>query len=58
MSYLKLLLEILGHMLGEKIQKKENLPYGRLTFIGNEQRWLQKFNQCSGGWWMLCATYV
>ena len=27
----KLFLEILGHMFGDKIQKKENLPYGWLT---------------------------
>ena len=33
-------------MFGDKIQKKENLPYGWLTHIGNEQRWLLKFDQC------------
>ena len=27
----KLFLEILGHIFGDKIQKKENLPYGWLT---------------------------
>ena len=31
MSYLKAILEILGHMSADKIQKKENLPYGWLT---------------------------
>ena len=46
MSYLKAILEILGHMFGAKIQKKENLPYGWLTQNGNEQRWLLKFDQC------------
>ena len=32
----KLFLEILGHMFGDEIQKKENLPYG----------WLLQFDQC------------
>ena len=27
----KLFLEILGHMFGDEIQKKENLPYGWLA---------------------------
>ena len=31
MSYLKAVLEILGYMFGDKIQKKETLPYGWLT---------------------------
>ena len=31
MTYLKGILEILGHMFGNKIQQKEDLPYGWLT---------------------------
>ena len=31
MTYLKGILEILGHKFGDKIQKKENLPYGWLS---------------------------
>ena len=30
MSYLKAILEILGHLFGDKIQKKENVPPGWL----------------------------